>query len=236
MPRARRGRAAYDRLVSGFAGIPTDAVAFYAELAANNNREWWGTQKERYERSVREPVLELTDALAEEFGEVRVFRPHRDVRFSHDKTPYKDRQGAIAQLEEGIGYYLAVGPEGLTVGGGNMHNASDQIARYRAAVDGPATGAALEKIMKALRRKGFQIGGEVMKTRPRGVDADHPRLELLRHKSLIVWRDHGTPAWMSTPGVVAKVRADWRAVRPMGDWLAEHVGGTEIPQVGRPRR
>lgn len=222
--------------MSGFAGIPADAVAFYVELAGHNDRAWWATQKERYDRSVREPVLELTDALADEFGEVRVFRPHRDVRFSHDKTPYKDRQGAIAQLEEGIGYYLAVGPDGLTVGGGNMHNARDQIERYRAAVDDPATGAELETIVTALRRKGFEIGGEVMKSRPRGVAPDHPRLQLMRHRSLIAWRDHGTPAWLSTPGVVGRVRTDWRAIRPMGDWLAEHVGGTEIPQVGRARR
>ncbi|MEP6796541.1 MAG: DUF2461 domain-containing protein [Lapillicoccus sp.] len=216
-----------------FAGIPTDAVAFYAELAGHNTREWWAANKDRYDASVREPFLELTDALADEFGEARVFRPHRDVRFTTDKTPYKDRQGAIVQLADGVGFYLQVGPDGLTLGGGSMHNAPDQLARLRAAVDDGASGGELVAIVKTLRRKGFQVGGEVMKTRPRGVAADHPRLELMRHKSIIVWRDHGTPPWMSTPAVVAKVRADWRAVRPLGAWLTDHVGSSTLEQ--RPR-
>ena len=76
------------------AGIPADAVAFYAELEANNTKDWWTANKERYERSVREPFAALTDALADEFGEARIFRPYRDVRFSADKTPYKTNAAA----------------------------------------------------------------------------------------------------------------------------------------------
>jgi hypothetical protein len=67
-------------------------------------------------------------------------------------------------------------------------------------------GSDLVAVVDTLRRKGFQIGGETLATRPEGVAADHPRLELLRHKSLIAWRDRGTPAWMSTGSVVRYVR------------------------------
>jgi uncharacterized protein (TIGR02453 family) len=219
------------------AGIPTDAVAFYAELEANNNnRAWWAANKERYERSVREPFSAMTDALADEFGEARVFRPYRDVRFSRDKSPYKTEQGAIASGPEGTGYYVRVGSDGLTTGGGYMHAMPDQVARYRAAVDADATGDQLTDIVDALRRKGFQIGGETLATRPKGVAADHPRIELMRHKSLIAWRDHGTPAWMSTGSVVRHVRDDWRAIRPMVDWIREHVGATSLPTPVSTRR
>jgi uncharacterized protein (TIGR02453 family) len=219
------------------AGIPTDAVAFYAELEANNNnRAWWAANKERYERSVREPFSAMTDALADEFGEARVFRPYRDVRFSGDKSPYKTEQGAIASSPEGTGYYVRVGSDGLTTGGGYMHAMPDQVARYRAAVDADATGDQLTDIVDALRRKGFQIGGETLATRPKGVAADHPRIELMRHKSLIAWRDHGTPAWMSTGSVVRHVRDDWRAIRPMVDWIREHVGATSRPTTVSTRR
>lgn len=219
--------------MSGFQGIPTDAVAFYAELVEHNTREWFATQRDRYDGSVRMPFLLLTDALAEEFGEAKVFRPQRDLRFTTDKTPLKERQGAIAQLSDGMGYYVAVGADGLTTGGGSMHNQPDQLERYRAAVDAPGPGADLENIVATLRRKGFEIGGEVLKTRPRGVDPDHPRLELMRHKSVIAWRDHGTPAWMSTPAAVAKVRAEWRAIRPLGEWLLTHVGASTAEPRGR---
>jgi uncharacterized protein (TIGR02453 family) len=217
------------------AGIPADAVAFYAELEANNNREWWAANKERYERSVREPFEALTDALVDEFGEVRVFRPYRDVRFTTDKSPYKTEQGAIAS-PHGTGYYVRVGADGLTTGGGYLHAMPDQVARYRAAVHADETGEELLTIVDALRRKGFQIGGEMLATRPRGVAADHPRLELLRHKSVIAWRDRGTPAWLSTGSAVHHVRDDWRAIRPLVDWIRQHVGSSSRPTQADRRR
>lgn len=217
-------------------GIPSDAVAFYAELEADNTKDWWTANKDRYERSVREPVEALTEALADEFGQAKVFRPYRDVRFSADKTPYKTEQGAVATSPEGTGYYLRVGSDGLTTGGGYLHAMPDQIARYRAAVDDDATGTELSGLLEQLRRTGFQVGGEMLKTRPKGVAADHPRVELLRHKSVIVWRDHGAPGWMSTGAVVRHVRDDWRAVRPLVEWVREHVGATSLPTPAGRRR
>jgi uncharacterized protein (TIGR02453 family) len=217
-------------------GIPADAVAFYAELEADNTKNWWTANKERYDRSVREPVEALTEALAEEFGEARIFRPYRDVRFSVDKTPYKTEQGAIASAPGGAGYYLRIGSDGLVTGGGYMHGMPDQVTRYRAALDADTSGEDLVDIVDTLRRKGFQIGGEILATRPKGVAADHPRLELLRHKSLIAWRDRGTPAWLSTGSVVRYVRDDWRAIRPVVEWIGEYVGETTMSTRERGRR
>jgi uncharacterized protein (TIGR02453 family) len=214
-------------------GIPAEAVAFYAELEQHNTREWWAEHRDRYEELVREPLLALTDALADEFGPATLFRPYNDVRFRHDKSPLKTEQAAIVQVSEGMGYYLRVSAEGLTVGGGSMHHASDQVTRMRAAIDDEEAGQHLGSVVESLRRKGFQIGGEVLKTRPRGVAEDHPRLELMRHRSLVAWRDHGAPAWLSTGAVVRHVRDDWRAVRPLQDWFAAHVGPSAIPMRQR---
>ncbi len=215
------------------AGIPADAVAFYAELEQHNTREWWALHKERYEESVRQPLLALTDALADEFGEAKLFRPHNDVRFRTDKSPLKTEQAAVVQGIEGMGYYLRVSADGLMAGGGSMHHATDQVTRMRAAVDDDASGEALAELVDALHRRHFQTGGEVLKTRPRGVAEDHPRLELMRHKSLIAWRDHGVPDWMTTGAVVRHVRDDWRAIRPLQEWLAAHVGPSTIPMRER---
>jgi hypothetical protein len=112
----------------------------------------------------------------------------------------------------------------------------DQVSRYRAAADAAASGDVLVGVVETLRRKGFQIGGETLATRPKGIAADHPRLELLRHKSLIAWRDRGSPAWMSTGSVVRYVRDDWRAIRPMAEWIGEHVGPSTMPAPQRGRR
>lgn len=226
--------------MSRFAGIPADAVAFYAELcdegADNNSREWFARNKERYELSVREPIAALADALADEFGESKIFRPHRDVRFAKDKSPLKTEQGAVVQDSEGTGFYVAVGADGLLTGGGAMHLTPDQLVRYRSAVDDDRSGTDLARTIEALRGNGFQIGGEVLKTRPRGVAPDHPRLELMRHKGIIAWREHGTPRWMSTAGVVRHVRDDWRAVGPLARWFEDNVGPSQETGEERARR
>ena len=226
--------------MSRFAGIPADAVAFYAELEQNTTREWFAANKDRYERSVRGPLVDLTAALEAEFGPARLFRPYVDVRFRTDKTPVKTEQAAVVEggrsegeaQTEGMGYYLQISADGLVTGGGAMHHAPDQIARFRAAVDDEHSGTELADVVAGLRRR-FEIGGETLKRAPRGVDPDHPRIDLMRHKSVIAWRRHGTPTWLSTGAVVRHVRDDWRAIRPLAAWFGEHVGPSSTPVVER---
>ena len=119
---------------------------------------------------------------------------------------------------------------GLMTGGGFYPTGTDQVSRLRAAIDSPRSGQDLQRITDALVGQGFELGGERVATRPRGVAADHPRLPLMRFKSLVAKRVHGAPPWLSTPVVVEHVRRDWRAVRPLVDWLTEHVGATEQPR------
>ncbi|HNO15964.1 MAG TPA: DUF2461 family protein, partial [Actinomycetota bacterium] len=68
-------------------GIPAEAFDFYDHLAADNTREFWAEHKSEYEQSVRQPLQDLADILAPEFGPAHLYRPYRDVRFSKDKTP-----------------------------------------------------------------------------------------------------------------------------------------------------
>ena len=217
--------------MSGFDGIPTDAFDFYDELRAENTRTWWQANTARYATSVREPLEALLDALEDEFGPARLYRANRDVRFSADKSPYKDHQGALATTLPGMGFYVQVNAEGLMTGGGFYPTGPDQLPRLRAAIDAPRSGKQLQHVVDELTAGGFDLGGDRVATRPRGVPADHPRLELMRFKNLIAKREHGAPAWVSTPGAVDHVRADWRAVRPLVDWLTEHVGESTAPRT-----
>lgn len=205
-------------------GIPFDAVDFYEELEVNNSREWWAAHKGRYDAAVRAPMEALGAALEEEFGTIKVFRPNRDVRFSHNKAPYKTHQGVVAYTAERMGWYVQVGAQGLTTAAGWYAASPEQVARYRAALDDGAPGTQLEGIVGELRGAGYRIDGHRLKTRPRGVAADHPHLELLRHRSLTAAKDYGAPDWLPTPEVVGKVRADWQAYRPLMEWLDRHVG------------
>ena len=214
-------------------GIPLDAVAFYRELETSNSREWWAASKDRYAVSVREPLEHLGDVLTEEFGEPKVFRPNRDVRFSKDKRPYKDHQGLFVPTSARMGWYVQVGPDGLRTAGGFYASASDQVARYRASVQDDVAGARLQHILDTLSDNGFDIGGDVLVTRPRGIREDAARLELLRHRTLTASRDHGTPAWLETEEVFERVREDWVAMRPLIEWCDQYVGASEKPGRGR---
>jgi uncharacterized protein (TIGR02453 family) len=211
-------------------GIPADAVAFFDELGRDNSKAWWQANKTRWQASVRDPMERLLDALEDEFGPAHVFRPYRDVRFSADKSPYKDHQGALATTVAGMGWYVQVSADGLMTGGGYYPSGRDQLPRLRAAIDAPASGTALQRIVDDLERAGFETRGAQVATRPRGVPKDHPRLDLMRYTSIVVVRQHGEPAWMATPEVVERVADDWRTIRPFVEWLTDHVGASEEPR------
>jgi uncharacterized protein (TIGR02453 family) len=209
--------------VTTFAGFTDRAVGFYAGLEADNTRDYWAAHKTVYETEVRDPMRAMLDQLEEEFGAAKLFRPHRDVRFSHDKTPYKTHQAAFVGTTVGIGYYVHLDAGGLLAGGGWRAHGSGQVERFRAAVDDDATGTQLAEIMVRLRGDGFDLEGEQLKTRPRGYAADHPRLDLLRCRSLMLAKPFGTPPWLGDAGALDEVRAAWRQVRPLTEWVAAHV-------------
>ncbi|WP_028659830.1 DUF2461 domain-containing protein [Nocardioides insulae] len=206
-----------------FTGFPVAALDFYDDLEVDNTKAFWAAHKHVYEESVRAPMVELTDALAAEFGTAKVFRPYRDVRFAKDKTPYKTHQGAFVRVAEATGYYVDVSPRGVRLGGGFYHAPPARLAAYRAAAAHDTYGAELERLLDRLRRAGFDIGGDRLKTKPRGYDADHPRLDLLRHRSLTAGRDLGFEPVIHTAELVEVVRADWRRLTPLVDWAARHL-------------
>jgi uncharacterized protein (TIGR02453 family) len=210
--------------VTTFAGFSERAVAFYADLAANNTREFWTANKAVYESEVRDPMRALVGELESEFGVAKLFRPHRDTRFSKDKTPYKTGQAALVGEGTGIGYYLAIDSRGLSVGGGFRAHSPAQVARYRSAVDDEATGDKVSDLVEGLRANAFDIEGEPLKTKPRGYAADHPRIELLRCRSLMAVRVFGTPGWLASPKALDEVRDAWHHVTPLNEWVAANVG------------
>jgi uncharacterized protein (TIGR02453 family) len=208
-----------------FTGFGDGAVEFYDGLIADNSKAYWTDQRAVYEADVREPMQALLGALEPEFGPGKIFRPYRDVRFSHDKTPYKTHCGATVGP-----FYVQVGSDGLMVAGGYYRMAPDQVTRYRTAVDDERRGSDLQKRLAALRADGLTVAGETLKTRPRGYDPDHPRLDLLRHKGLYAWRGWEPDDVLHEAGTQDRVAHTWRVLRPLAEWLADHVGPSELPR------
>lgn len=218
-----------------FAGFGEHAVEFYDGLLADNSKPYWEDNLKIYREHVRAPMeallAELTPEFGQDFGEGKVFRPHRDVRFAKDKSPYKTHCGAVIEQGRGGGaYYVELSSEGLRVGGGCFHLQSDQLARFRQAVDTDVHGAALQRILGKLRKAGWQITGDALRTKPRGFADDHPRLDLLKHRSLYAIRAWEPDDTLHERACLDRVRKAWRQVRDFNEWARDHVGVSEKPR------
>ncbi|MBF6466601.1 DUF2461 domain-containing protein [Nocardia beijingensis] len=211
--------------MTGFAGFPLAGLDFYEDLEADNSKAFWTAHKKIYDESVLAPMKSLVAELEPDFGAAKIFRPYRDVRFAKDKSPYKTAQGAVVRAGAGVGWYVQINAAGLYVGGGFYQGSPDQLTQLRATIDDEVRGPELAAILAELADAGFTIGGEKLKTKPKGYDADHPRIDLLRHKSITCGREFGAPAWLDTPRTAKEVRAAWETMRPLVEWLAAVVGG-----------
>ncbi len=216
-----------------FTGWPAEAVAFYAGLEADNSKAYFTATKAVYDGAVRAPMLALAESVAAEFGPLHLFRPNRDVRFSADKSPYKTQQGAVTEGEGGAVYYVAISAEGLFAATGYHQMASDQLERFRAAVADETAGAELVAVVAGVERRGYSVGGEALKTAPRGWPRDHPRVRFLRHKGLTIGRTFAPEPWLHTARARDRIVRVWRDGAPLNAWLDAHVGASTTPPDGR---
>lgn len=177
-----------------FSKLIREARAFLSELSKNNTREWFNEHKLRYETQLKTPSLHLLDQIAAQMGDgitTKLFRPHRDVRFSKDKTPYNTHLHMLWTMP-GNGtrpaLFFGIGIEYVSVGGGIMSFDKTALTQWRAGVDGPL-GPELEDMVGAQVAAGFRLGEPELKRVPAPFDKDHPRAQLLRRKSLTLWND-----------------------------------------------
>lgn len=207
-----------------FAGIPSAAFDFYDDLEIDNSKSFWDRHKSVYEEAVKAPMAALMAELEKEFGEAKMFRPYRDVRFAKDKTPYKTHQGAYVSAAAATGWYAEAAAAGFRVGAGFYDASTARLTAVRRAIESPA-GIELEKLLKRLGRAGWDLGGDMVKTAPRGYDPHHPRIELLRHKSMTLGKSYGFDPIIHTADLAVQVRRDWRAVAPFVEWVCLHTAG-----------
>jgi uncharacterized protein (DUF2461 family) len=105
--------------------------------------------------------------------------------------------------------------------------AADRLARYRRAVDDDAAGAELEAVVAKVESHGFEVTGhERLKSAPRGYPKDHRRIELLRNKGIVAWKQWPVAAWLGTAKAKDEVVGFLRAAQPLDEWLERHVGAT----------
>ena len=193
-----------------FRGFRPAVRTFLRGLRRHNDRDWFLANRDRYESEVRGPMAALVEemdvrlaTLAPEIvGDPKrsLFRIHRDVRFSNDKSPYKTNaacwfyhmdagRGVGGDAAHGgAGFYFDIGPDEAWVGGGIWMPPRPTLSRLREQI--AEEHASLARILRAPALKPFGgLAREAMLTRmPRGFDADHPAAELLRHQSFTMGR------------------------------------------------
>jgi uncharacterized protein (TIGR02453 family) len=208
----------------GFSGWPERAFEFYEGLEADNSKAYWNAHRAVYDADVLAPMEALLAELAPEFGDGRLFRPYRDVRFSKDKSPYKTAIGATLSK----GGYVHLSADGLAVAVGYHQMDPARLERYRAAVAEDVSGEELRRLIERLEAAGVDVVGEdPLKTAPRGYAKEHPRIGLLRNRGLIAWREWPVEPWLHTAGAKARIQRFLRAAAPLHAWLEDRVGPGE---------
>lgn len=175
---------------------------FLRALAANNEKPWFEANRRRYENEVRGPVLDFIDAFAGPLAEISphfradprpnggsLFRIHRDIRFSRDKTPYKTNVGAHFRHAAGKdahapGFYLHLEPGACFAGCGVWHPDGESLRGIRDSI--VARPDEWTRITAAPAfRETFRLAGQALKRPPRGYDPAHPLVEDLKRKDFV---------------------------------------------------
>lgn len=214
---------------AGFAGFPSEGLAFLRELAEHNEKPWFEANRPRYEAHVLAPLRALVAALASRCATEgvpltaeplkAVFRIHRDVRFSRDKRPYKTNAAAVltpdgTKATPGV-LYIHIAPAGSFVAGGFHQPEPAQLAALRTAIAGkpkPFLAA-----LAALHAAGLDLSREDPLARlPRGFEAmaGSPVAEVLRLRHLIVSRPLAAAA-LGQPALVETVLDFARTCLPL---------------------
>jgi uncharacterized protein (TIGR02453 family) len=202
-----------------FTGFPPESIAFFRELAAHNNRDWFLAHKDVYERACRAPMEALVAELEPRVGKAKISRINRDVRFSRDKAPYK------SYIAAGVGgNYISLSADGLFVGAGFYGPDPGALQRFRAAIDDDRTGRRIQAIVGTLRRRGYEVGShETLSSAPRGYSSDHPRIELLKMKDLFAGRRFAPAAWLATAKARGRIDRVITDTAPLVKWVRQHV-------------
>ena len=219
-----------------FPGFPKETVGFLAGLRRNNDKAWFDAHRDDYEGAFLAPAQAFIEALAPRLRKIdpdvnaeprvngSIMRINRDIRFSKDKSPYKDHLDlwfwtGDKKGWDSSGFFFRLTPDRLMLGAGMHMFAPEALARYRQAVLDPKRGEAPARVAAGLKKAGYEIGTEKYKKPPAGVAADHPRAALLRHGGLHAGWEGKHPSELQGPGIVTVVGEHFAKVSPVHAWL-----------------
>ncbi len=215
-----------------FLGFTRQTFDWFAALQRDNSKAFFERTHLLWEEHVRDPFIGYMNELNALFpGRIRLFRQHRESRFSPDNFLMKTTAHAvICDLpDSSAGYYAEISVRGLFTGTGYYQIADDQLRRYREAVDTPGPGEELADLVAALEAEGMELAGQTLATAPRGYPRDHPRRALLARKELLAGANVAPQRAVRRQESIDNAIRAWRRCECINRWLDRYVGPSELP-------
>lgn len=190
----------------------SQSFAFLEDLAANNDRDWFTTNRELFTARLEQPFVHLLETLGNRLadaprpvsgGRATVFRMNRDVRFSADKRPYKTNLSGLltasgTKKEAGGVVYIQIDATGGFAAAGFHGLSPAELGPIRDAI--VARAGDFARIKARLAQAGRDLDrSDGLTAMPKGFTdhADHPHAAEIRLKSLILREDLGRDLWLS---------------------------------------
>jgi uncharacterized protein (TIGR02453 family) len=222
-----------------FNGFSKQTLTFFRNLAQNNTKMWFDQNREMYEQQVLVPSRDFIPAMGDRLKKIApgvqadprvnksLFRLNRDIRFSHDKTPYKTHLGiwfweGLRPRMECSGFYFHLEPQRFMLGVGLYAFPKDMLEPYRGSVVHPKNGPALTKAITAINKnKGYYLGGQHYKKIPQGYDPVHKNAEFLLYTGLYAGVELPVSAELFSEGLVDLCFEHYQKMLPLHRWLLD---------------
>jgi len=221
--------------------FPKNTVAFLKKLSKNNNRNWFSTNRNIYDKDFLEPAIHFVVEMGEKLQKISphiqaipkvdksIFRIHRDVRFSKDKEPYKTNMGLYfwegpGKKMEGSGFYFHLEPKLFGVGSGMYMFSKEHLKKFRETVSDPAKGKELDSIVKKITKKGiYTVNGKHYKKTPRGYDPNGKYVDYLLYNGIYAWYDGKKLNELDEVSYINFVYKIFRDLSSLHTWLVNNI-------------
>lgn len=220
--------------------FPKKTAAYLNKLSKNNNRKWFEANRDNYNSEFLEPciqfVVEMGDRLQDIDPDIvaipkvdkSIFRLHRDVRFSKDKTPYKTNAGLYfwngkMKKMDASGFYFHLEPKHFGVGLGIYMFPPHLLKKYRDVVSKAASVKELHQIVRTLEKKGFTIGGKKFKKTPKGYDPKTLYPGYLLYEGIYTWYESDDLKKIDGGKAVTIVFKIFKDMLPLHKWLVKNL-------------
>jgi len=220
-----------------FTGFPKQSLTFFRNLTKNNNKMWFDQNKDVYEQQVLIPARDFIVAMGDKLKKIApgvhadprvnksIFRLNRDIRFSHDKTPYKTHLGlwfweGQRPRMECSGFYFHLESNRFMLGVGLYVFPKDMLETYRQSVVHPKHGPALAKAITAIKiNKDYYVGDQHYKKTPQGYDPAHKNAEYLLYDGLYAGVELPVSTELFSEGLVDLCFEHYKKMAPLHHWL-----------------